>query len=48
MKPRNLRRSLVDWEIVEGCVMACFLGALLLLPFAARMYAPELLALLGR
>lgn len=48
MKLWNLCRNLVDREIVEGCVMACFLGALLLLPFMALLYAPELLALLGR
>lgn len=48
MKPRHLRRNPVEWDIVEGGVMACFLGALLLLPFMALLYAPELLALLGR
>ena len=48
MKLWNLCRNLVDRETVEGCVLACFLGALLLLPFAAKMYAAELMALLGR
>ena len=48
MKLWNLCRNLVDRETVEGCAMAFILGMILLLPFAAKMYAPELLALLGR
>ena len=40
--------QLLNSETVWGCIMACILGGLLLLPFAAKMYAPELMALLGR
>jgi hypothetical protein len=43
MKPRHLRRSLVDWEIVEGCVRAgLFLGGLYLMLFAALLFEAEL------
>ena len=36
-------RSLIDWSRFEGAIMAVFLGALLLLPFAATLYSDELL-----
>ena len=41
-------RSHIDWSRFEGAIMAVFLGALLLLPFAATLYSDELLAILGR